>query len=62
MGPESKAAWNDLFVNFGMEDQPLYEGFKWAKENLYKCEDPKIDTCFKIQDWDESRAPSPRVT
>ena len=47
--------WNDLALNLGKTGYPMAESFPKAKKDIHNCDDPSIDTCFKLLDWDEGR-------
>ncbi|MEO6845918.1 MAG: DUF5069 domain-containing protein [Chthoniobacterales bacterium] len=46
--------WNTLAPTLGAKDQPMHNTFLWVQKNIVKnCDDPTVDTIFKILDWDE---------
>jgi hypothetical protein len=48
--------WNQLAFNLGKPGFPAHEVMRWGLKNIYvNCKDPKIDSVFKLLDWDEGR-------
>ena len=54
IGPASKTDWNELALNLGREGYPMADTLPRAKR-VHHCDDPGVDTCFKLLDWDEGR-------
>ena len=50
--------WNDIAINLGRSGYPMAESFPRAKKVAHNCDDPSIDICFKLLDWDEGRLES----
>ena len=52
---QHKSEWNKLALNLGRQGYPMADSFPRARKVVHNCDDPSIDTCFKLLDWDEGR-------